>query len=131
MRSNQRLKKLGNNGRERAAAGASLVALAVSFAMLLPAGAAAISGAEIVQRLSQQREANGIPGGLIERPEWSADCAKHNYYGAQTGELRHTEDPSSPFYSAEGNWAAENSVLASGSENRRCRMPCQSPNTEP
>jgi hypothetical protein len=82
--------------------------------MLCPTGAAAISGAEIVQRLSQQREANGIPGGLIERPDWSADCAKHNYYGAQTGELRHSEDPSSPYYSAEGNWAAENSVLASG-----------------
>ena len=99
---------------KRAAAGASLVVLAVSFAMLLPTGAAAVSGAEIVQRLSQQRETNGIPGGLIEQPEWSADCAKHNYYGAQTGELRHSEDPSSPFYSAEGNWAAENSVLASG-----------------
>jgi hypothetical protein len=82
--------------------------------MLCPSGAAAISGPEIVQRLSQQREANGIPGGLVERPDWSAGCAKHNYYGAQTGELRHSEDPSSPFYSAEGNWAAENSVLASG-----------------
>jgi hypothetical protein len=89
--------------------------LAIVSAMLLPAGAAAISGPEIVQRLSQQREANGIPGGLVERPDWSADCAKHNYYGAQTGELRHSEDPGSPYYSAEGNWAAENSVLASGS----------------
>jgi hypothetical protein len=100
---------------KRAAAGASLLVLAVACAMLLPAGAEAISGPEIVQRLSQQREANGIPGGLFERADWSADCAKHNYYGAQTGELTHLEDPSSPYYSAEGNWAAENSVLASGS----------------
>jgi hypothetical protein len=99
----------------RAATGASFATLAVLCAMLTPAGAAAISGAEIVQRLNQQREANGIPGGLVERPDWSADCAKHNYYGSQSGELRHSEDPSSPFYSAEGNWAAENSVLASGS----------------
>lgn len=98
-----------------AATGATFVVLAMFCALLLPVGAAAISGPEIVQRLSQQREANGIPGGLVERPEWSADCAKHNYYGAQTGELRHSEDPSSPFYSPEGNWAAENSVLASGS----------------
>lgn len=98
---------------KRAVARAGLLALVCS--LLAPVGAGAISGPEIVQRLSQQREANGIPGGLIERPEWSADCAKHNYYGAQTGELRHSEDPSSPFYSAEGNWAAENSVLASGS----------------
>jgi hypothetical protein len=102
-------------GGKRAMAGTGLVALALFCAMLLPVGAAAISGPEIVQRLSQQREANGIPGGLVERPDWSAGCAKHNYYGAQTGELRHSEDPSSSFYSAEGNWAAENSVLASGS----------------
>jgi hypothetical protein len=99
---------------KRAVAGASLLVLALVCTMLAPAGAAAISGPEIVQRLSQQREANGIPGGLIERPDWSADCAKHNYYGAQTGELRHSEDPSSPYYSPEGNWAAESSVLASG-----------------
>jgi hypothetical protein len=99
---------------KKAVVGTGLAVLAVIGLMLLPAGAAAISGPEIVQRLSQQREANGIPGGLVERSDWSADCAKHNYYGAQTGELRHSEDPSSPFYSAEGNWAAENSVLASG-----------------
>jgi hypothetical protein len=99
---------------KRAVSGASLLVLALVCALLTPAGAAAISGPEIVQRLSQQREANGIPGGLIENPTWSADCAKHNYYEAQTGELRHSEDPSSPYYSAEGNWAAENSVLASG-----------------
>ncbi len=101
-------------GGQRVATGTGLVALALFCAMLLPAGAGAISGPEIVQRLSQQREANGIPGELVEQPDWSADCAKHNYYGAQTGELRHSEDPSSPYYSAEGDWAAENSVLASG-----------------
>lgn len=102
--------------KKRVATGGVLAVLAFICVLLLnPAGAAAISGAEIVQRVSQQREANGIPGALVERPDWSADCAKHNYYEAQTGELRHSEDPSSPYYSAEGNWAAENSVLASGS----------------
>jgi hypothetical protein len=82
--------------------------------LLSPTGAAAISGGEIVQRLSQQRQANGIPAGLIERPEWSAACAKHNSYEAQSGEFGHSEDPSSPYYSAEGDWAAHNSVLAWG-----------------
>jgi hypothetical protein len=101
-------------GGKRAAAGASLAMLVILCTLLIPVGAEAISGPEIVGRLSQQREANGIPGGLVERSDWSADCAKHNYYGAQSGELRHSEDPSSPFYSVEGNWAAENSVLASG-----------------
>lgn len=83
-------------------------------ALQSPAGAMAIGGGEIVQRLSQQREANGIPGGLTEDPEWSADCAKHNSYEAQTGEFGHSENPSSPYYSAEGDWAAHNSVLAWG-----------------
>jgi hypothetical protein len=99
----------------RTAAFASPAVLALVCVLLVPAGAAAISGAEIVQRVNQQREANGIPAGLVENPSWSAACAKHNYYGAQTGELRHSEDPSSPYYSEEGNWAGENSVLASGS----------------
>jgi hypothetical protein len=99
----------------RAAAIGALVVLASFGALLAPAGAAAISGAEIVLRVSQQREANGIPAGLVENPSWSAACAKHNYYEAQTGRLEHSEDPSSPYYSEEGKWAAENSVLASGS----------------
>ena len=74
---------------KRAATGAGLLALAVVCAMVNPGGAEAISSAEIVQRLSRQREANGIPGGLIEQAD--------------------------PYYTAEGSWAAENSVLASGS----------------
>lgn len=100
---------------KRTTVGLSVAALAIAGALLSPAGAAAISSGEIVQRVSGQREANGIPGGLTERADWSADCAKHNYYEAQTGELEHSENPSSPYYSAEGNWAAENSVLAGGS----------------
>lgn len=98
----------------RAAVAASLLALGLACGLWIPAGAAAISAAEIVQRVSQQREANGIPAGLIERPDWSAGCAKHNYYEAQTGEFGHSEDPNSPYYSAEGDWAARNSVIAFG-----------------
>jgi hypothetical protein len=51
---------------------------------------------------------------LIERPDWSLACAKHNSYEARTGEFGHSENPSSPYYSAEGDWAAHNSVLAWG-----------------
>jgi hypothetical protein len=101
--------------RARARSSATVLTLLFACALLSPAGAAAISGGEIVQRLSQQREANGLPGGLIEQPDWSAACAKHNSYEARTGEFGHSEDPSSPYYSAEGDWAAHNSVLAWGS----------------
>jgi hypothetical protein len=94
---------------------AILAALATAAMLCAPAAPADLSSSEIIGQLSAQREANGIPGGLVENTEWSAGCAKHNYYGAQTGELRHSEDPGSPFYSEAGDFAAENSVLAFGS----------------
>lgn len=97
------------------AARRSIPAIAIALACwpaLSAPTASAFSGGEIVQMLNAQREANGLPGGLVERPEWSAACAKHNSYGAQTGELTHFEDESSPFYTPEGAWAGRNSVLS-------------------
>lgn len=90
-----------------------LCALAIGGA-LAPAARADLSSAEIVHLLNLQREANGIPGGLLERADWSAACSRHNYYEAQTGQFGHEEDPSSPYYSAEGDWAGRNSVIAYG-----------------
>jgi hypothetical protein len=78
-----------------------------------PAGAN-VTAAEAVQLLNHQRAANGIPADLVERPDWSSACAAHDRYEAQTGEFGHHEDPSSPFYTEEGAWAAANSVLAYG-----------------
>jgi hypothetical protein len=78
-----------------------------------PAGAA--SSAEIVAALNAQREANGIPAGITERGDWSANCAQHNEYMQQNGSLTHDEDPGAPGYTSGGAWAGQNSVLASGS----------------
>jgi hypothetical protein len=91
-----------------------LAVLAVVLSANAPAAAADVSGGEIVRLLNLQREANGIPGGLLERTDWSSACDKHNHYEAQSGEFTHEEDPSSPFYSAEGDWAGRNSVIAYG-----------------
>jgi hypothetical protein len=92
-----------------------LCALAVFSAVVASPAKADLTAAEIVHLLSLQREANGIPGGLSERPDWSAGCDKHNYYEAQTGQFGHSEDPSSPYYSEEGDLAAHSSVIAYGS----------------
>jgi hypothetical protein len=92
-----------------------LFALAVLGAIAAPPAVADLTSAEIVHLLNLQREANGIPGGLLERPEWSTGCAKHNYYEARTGQFGHEEDPGSPYYSLEGDLAAHSSVLALGS----------------
>lgn len=92
----------------------ALCALAIGCAAPASAARADLSSAEIVHLLSLQREANGIPGGLLERGDWSAACDKHNHYEAQTGQFGHEEDPSSPYYSAEGDWAGRNSVIGYG-----------------
>jgi hypothetical protein len=91
-----------------------LAVLAVGLLAGAPSAVADVGSAEIVRLLSVQREANGIPGGLIERSDWSAACQKHNYYEAQTGEFGHEENPGSPYYSAEGDWAGRHSVIAYG-----------------
>lgn len=88
--------------------------LALGLLAGVPTAVADVGSSEIVRLLNAQREANGIPGDVTERGDWSAACAKHNYYEAQTGEFGHSEDPGSPYYSAEGDWAARNSVIASG-----------------
>jgi hypothetical protein len=103
---------MGRAGRRWAVLIAVLTATLVAGA---PAATAEVSSADIVRLLSLQREANGIPGALLERTDWSTACAKHNYYEAQTGQFGHSEDSSSPYYSVEGDWAAHNSVLAAGS----------------
>jgi hypothetical protein len=95
--------------------GASTALLAFGLMLLGAAPAVAnVTAAEAVQLLSRQRAANGIPSDLVERPDWSSACAAHDHYEAETGEFGHHENPSSPFYTEEGAWAAASSVLAYG-----------------
>jgi hypothetical protein len=85
---------------------------------LLATGTASAGGSSaraLLAALNAQRAANGIPGRVRQNPDWSASCGKHVAYMEATGSLGHTEDPASPAYTAGGNWAAKNSVLATGS----------------
>ena len=63
--------------------------------------------------LSAQREAHGIPGALVEVPEWSDGCQKHMLWAEQNG-LAHDEEPGTPGYTPEGDEAGNSSVLSSG-----------------
>jgi hypothetical protein len=92
----------------------SLVVVALAAAGAAFAGSGAAPGA-ILAALNSQRIANGIPGRVQENASWSEKCARHIAYMGSTGTFGHSEDPSSPAYSAGGNWAGENSVLAEGS----------------
>lgn len=61
--------------------------------------------------LNAQRAFNGIPAEIALRDDWSANCAKHSDYMRKTGTMEHSEDPSSPYYTPEGDQAARSSVL--------------------
>jgi hypothetical protein len=92
-----------------AAVVATLAALAAA-----PPGLAAVSSEQAVAFLNQQRAANGIPGDLVNRPDWAAGCAKHNFYMRSTGYFGHSEDTESPYYTQEGSEAGAASVLSGG-----------------
>jgi hypothetical protein len=94
-----------------------LLGLAVAAPALVgpPAAHADTTGPAMIAGLNAQREANGIPGGIAENPEWSSACAKHMQYVA-ANTLTHEEDPSRPQYSAEGDWAGRTSVLTTNGD---------------
>ncbi len=59
-----------------------------------------------------RREAN-LPL-LREETSWSLDAALHSRYMVMTGDLRHNQDPASPFSTRGGQTAAENGNIAAG-----------------
>jgi hypothetical protein len=96
--------------RPRAIIYACLLALA-----LVPA-AGAVSARQAISYLNAERAANGIPAGIDEVPQWSANCALHLNYEAKTHTFGHEEDPASPYYTPGGAWAGLRSVLSDGGE---------------
>jgi len=60
------------------------------------------------------RAANGLPGNIQLDPTWSSRCAAHVRYMRATNRITHFEDPRLPAYTADGDWAARRSILASG-----------------
>ncbi|MEA2137811.1 MAG: hypothetical protein QOG56_961 [Solirubrobacteraceae bacterium] len=84
----------------------------LALATVAPA-AQALTGEGAVAALNAQREANGIPGGIVHVPEWSGWCALHNAYQRTNRTLTHDESPSAPGYTPEGARAGRSSVLSS------------------
>ena len=97
------------------------ISLLVALAAVLAApaaGAQAVPAQRAIELLNAQREANGIPGGIVENPDWSEGCARHDDYLARNPERwnsnPHDEDPADAGYTPEGQEAARNSVLSQG-----------------
>jgi hypothetical protein len=99
---------------------ARTAAAVCAAALMAAAGAGAgtrtgDTAAQDIGWFNAQRAANGIPTGITENADWSAKCDKHiTFLQKAGGPLRHEEEPSSPFYSDEGNWGGTHSVLAQG-----------------
>lgn len=63
-----------------------------------------------LEHANDRRALAGLPP-LAEVADWSNGCNLHSRYVTQTGELAHSEDPDSPWYTPEGNAAAAKSNL--------------------
>ncbi len=104
-------------GSGRARAGwAALAVLALAAPAPAIAQAPGTTAQEAVAALNAQRAANGIPAGLVERPDYSLGCRMHMAYEGANGRSTvtpHLEDPGRPGYTALGAQAARSSVLAS------------------
>lgn len=95
---------------------APLLCAATLACGVLPASAHAATAQEAIAFLNAQREANGIPGGIVENPTWSEGCRLHIAYRTRNGSGGdpHSESPSLPLYTPLGDQAARSSVLAPG-----------------
>jgi hypothetical protein len=67
------------------------------------AGGASVRGPAAIALLNAQRSANGIPGDLVERADWTKACAAY---------ARGLERSGGPGYAAQGQWSVANAALA-------------------
>lgn len=96
------------------AARSCLLGLVLTVALAASAPlAAAGTPVEDLAWLNAKRAANGLPSGIALNADWSAKCARHLDYMRATSTVVHPEDPTSPHFSTDGNWAGMHSVLAS------------------
>ena len=93
------------------------IARLLAVVALVALGAGSAHGgtpAQDLASLNALRDRNGIPAGITLNADWSARCAQHVQYMRRTGTVEHVENPSSPWYTEGGNWAAGHAVLAAG-----------------
>jgi hypothetical protein len=71
-----------------------------------------LNSTEAISLLNKQREANGIPGALVDEPALSEGCLSWStVYRMALGQYPHEELPTQPGYTAEGDLAAKLSDL--------------------
>jgi hypothetical protein len=93
----------------------ALVLAALASALTLAADAQGVTSAQAIADLNAQRVANGLPGGIVEDPEWSEGCRLHVHYIELNGGIDfadpHDEEAGKPGFSLLGQEAARSAVL--------------------
>ncbi|MDP9439416.1 MAG: CAP domain-containing protein, partial [Actinomycetota bacterium] len=95
---------------------AAIVALTseVAEAQVGPRPAPISAGADWLTTTNYYRATAGLTP-VTENPVWSDGDRKHARYAVLNGAMGHYEDPTKPYYTAEGDAAAKSSNLAYGS----------------
>lgn len=70
-------------------------------------------GTDWLQYLNIFRQEANLPP-LLENTTWSLDSAQHSRYMTYTGNLGHSQDSTSQYYSSNGQTAGENGNIAAG-----------------
>jgi hypothetical protein len=93
----------------------SAVLIAGGALTAIPGTAWGVTGQQAIVFLNAQRVANGLPGGIVEDPEWSEGCRLHVHYTKLNGGIDfsnpHDEEPSKPGFTLLGQQAAQSAVL--------------------
>ena len=94
----------------------SIIAAPIALFLLLGPALGGASGAPAgtpswLQAVNDYRALGGLPP-VTEEASWSAGGVLHSKYMVKTGTISHDEDPGSPWYTPEGDLAAENGNVA-------------------
>jgi hypothetical protein len=94
--------------------GAATAVVAFSVLPAVASAQTALTGSQVITRVNALRSSIGLPAGIQENPDWSSSCSQHNHWMQLNDDVEHDEATDSPGYTADGAWAAANSVLAEG-----------------
>lgn len=104
----------------------SAVWVVLALLVVVPTSSASdrtFSDSAAVRWLNDLRESNGIPGHVTQNPAWSSKCLRHVRWMERNNALQHYETPGTPGYSAAGDWAGSNAVLAAGTQWTASHLP--------
>lgn len=110
----KQIERIGITAHGRVATLAFGLAFGISALVLVgsgsPAGAQSTPEQTGIEIVNEYRDIGGLPA-LSENAIWSDGASKHSRYMVGNGAITHSEDPSKPFYTVEGDAAGRAGVV--------------------